>query len=50
MNKIIALKNRYTREVFEAAGYQIIIIPHFTNAGIGMKSRNNRILVTLSKA
>jgi hypothetical protein len=49
VDKILAVKNRHPRKKLKTAVHQVKIIPDKTNAGIRMKSGNDRILVSLGK-
>jgi hypothetical protein len=39
------MENGNTWKIFERAVYEIIIVAHPANAGIGEKSGNNRIMI-----
>jgi len=42
------VEQRYAGEVLEATVYQIIIVRHPANAGIGMEAGDNGVLIALS--
>jgi hypothetical protein len=44
--QVLTMKNVYSREILKGAVYQIIIIPYPANAGIRIKTGNNRICVS----
>ena len=47
--QIFTMEERYSWKILKTAVYQIIVIASFTYARVGMKSRNYRVFITLSK-
>ena len=50
VHKVPAMEKRNSGEVFERTGHEIIVAASPADAGVGMKTSDNRILVSLCTA
>ena len=41
VHQVAAVEDRHAREVFEAAGHEVVVLTHATDWGIGMESRDD---------
>jgi hypothetical protein len=46
VNEVFTVKQRYPRKILKGAVDQIIIVTNTAYTGVGMESRDNRILIT----
>ena len=49
MDKVLAMEQGDTGKVLERTVHQIIVISSLADTGVGMKTRDDRILVSLSE-